>query len=553
MKFKHPYKIAKEYSKPVAYFSMEFAIDQPLKIYSGGLGFLAGSHMRSAYELKQNMIGIGMLWKYGYYDQVRKPNNEMDVLFQEKNNNFLEETDILLEVYVNGHPVKVKVFYLPPKVFGSAPMFLLSTDHPENDHLAQTITHKLYDDNLATRIAQYTVLGIGGAKLLEKLEHKVDIYHLNEAHALPAAFYLYDKLGSKKEVQKKLVFTTHTPVAAGNEKNDVEFLHQMGFFHKLSVNEVDDLIGLEDGIFNHSLAALRLAKKANAVSQKHKDVACEMWRYYSNTAKIEGITNAQNHNYWTDPELEKHYEKKNKNLFIKRKTELKNELFKEVADQTGKIFDPEIFTIVWARRFAEYKRADLITRDRARFERLMNNEKYPIQMIWAGKPYPLDHGAVNTFNHLVQITKPLNNATILTGYELRLSDTLKKGCDVWLNNPRIPKEASGTSGMTASMNGAVNFSTYDGWIIEFAEHGKNSFVIPPVNQDLPLEDQDKQDLDNLFDILENEILPMYYENKDKWIQLTWKSWEDVNKDFVASRMADEYYRKLYAEKIATLA
>lgn len=545
MKFKHPYKIAKEYNKAVAYFSMEFAIDQPLKIYSGGLGFLAGSHMRSAYELKQNMIGIGILWKYGYYDQIRKPNNEMDVLFQERNYNFLEETDIVLEVYVNGHPVKVKVFYLPSNVFGSAPMFLLSTEHPENDHLAQTITHKLYDDNLATRIAQYTLLGIGGAKLLDILDHKVDIYHLNEAHALPAAFYLYDKLGSKKEVQKKIVFTTHTPVAAGNEKNDVELLHQMGFFHRLSVKEVEDLVGLDNGRFSHSLAALRLAKISNAVSQKHKEVAREMWSGYSDIAKIEGVTNAQNYNYWTDKQLEKHYEKKNKKLFLNRKNELKRELFKEVADQTGEIFDPEKFTIVWARRFAEYKRADLLTRDRVRFERLMNNEKYPIQMIWAGKPYPLDHGAVSMFNHLVHITKPIKNATVLTGYELRLSEMLKKGCDVWLNNPRIPKEASGTSGMTASMNGAINFSTYDGWIIEFAKHGKNSFVIPPVDQSLSLEDQDKHDMQNLFDILENEILPMYYENKDKWIEMSWKSWEDVNKDFVSRRMADEYYQKLY--------
>lgn len=545
MTFKHPYKLAKEYNKPVAYFSMEFAIDQPLKIYSGGLGFLAGSHMRSAYELKQNMIGIGMLWKYGYYDQVRKENNEMAVLYQEKNYNFLQETDIILEVYVNAHPVKVKVFYLPPDVFGSAPIFLLSTEHAENDHLAKTITHSLYDANLAARLAQYTILGIGGAKLLEALGHDVDIYHFNEAHALPAVFYLYDKLGSKEKVKEKVVFTTHTPVAAGNEINDAELLHKMGFFHKMTIEEVEEVIGLENRKFNHTLAALRLSKKANAVSQKHKEVARDMWKNYKGITKIEGITNAQNRNYWTDNELEKHYEKKNANQFLKRKKELKTALFTEVADQAGKIFDPEIFTLVWARRFAEYKRADLITRDRARFERLVNNEKYPIQIIWAGKPYPLDPGAVNTFNHLVHLTKPLKNATVLTGYELRLSAILKKGCDVWLNNPRIPKEASGTSGMTASMNGAVNFSTHDGWIIEFSKHGKNSFVIPPVDQSLSQEDQDRQDMENLFDILENEILPMYYENKEKWVDLTWQGWKDVNEFFVASRMADEYYQKLY--------
>lgn len=553
MNYKHPYKIAKEYKKPVAYFSMEFAIDQALKIYSGGLGFLAGSHMRSAYELKQNVVGIGMLWKYGYYDQVRKFNNQMDVLFQEKHYNFLQETDILVEVYVNGHPVKVKVFYLAPEVFNTAPIFLLSTDHPENDHLAQTITHKLYDDNLSARIAQYTVLGIGGTKVLEALGHKVDIYHFNEAHALPAAFYLYDKLGSKEEVKEKVIFTTHTPVEAGNEKNNINFLHKLGFFHKLKLEEVRDLVDISGDEFNHTLAALRLAKVANAVSQKHKEVARDMWFDFPNTAIIKGITNAQNHNYWTDPELKKHFEKKNKKQFNKRKKELKTELFKQVADQTGKIFDPNKFTMVWARRFAEYKRADLITRNSARFERIMNNDKYPVQMIWAGKPYPLDYGAVNIFNHLVDITKPLKNATVLTGYELGLSAVLKKGCDVWLNNPRIPKEASGTSGMTAAMNGGVNFSTDDGWIIEFAEHGKNSFVIPPVDLSMSQEDQDKEDLEQMLDILENEILPMYYENNDQWMEIVWNGWKDVNEKFEAGRMADEYYKELYTEKSAVLS
>ena len=158
MQFKFPFEVNNTYKKSVAYFSMEFAIDQSLKIYSGGLGFLAGSHMRSAYELKQNLVGIGMLWKYGYYDQIREGNNELSVLYQQKHYSFLEETDIVLEVMVNHAPVKVKVYYLAPEVFGTAPMFLLSTEHDDNDHLAHTITHRLYDNNLATRIAQYVVL-----------------------------------------------------------------------------------------------------------------------------------------------------------------------------------------------------------------------------------------------------------------------------------------------------------------------------------------------------------------------------------------------------------
>ena len=545
MKFKRPYKFGKGYEKSVAYFSMEFAIDQPLKIYSGGLGFLAGSHMRSAYDLKQNMVGIGILWKYGYYDQGRKHNNELDALWQERHYNFLEDTGLELEVNVNHHPVKVKVFYLAPDVFGSAPMFLLSTDHPENDHLAQTITHKLYDNNISTRIAQYILLGIGGAKLLEAINHNVEQYHFNEAHALPAAFRLMEKLGDIEKVKEQLVFTTHTPVKAGNEVNDPYMLHNMGFFNGFSIQEVEEMVGFENGMFNHTLAALRMSKVSNAVSKKHCEVSKEMWGGFDGICDIIPITNAQNKAYWTDSELEKSHAKKDDKKFLKRKVELKKELFKLVADQTGKILDPNVLTIVWARRFAGYKRADLIARDVERFEKLLNNKDYPVQIIWAGKPYPLDHGAVSTFNWLVHFTRKYHNATILTGYELSLSALMKKGSDVWLNNPRIPLEASGTSGMTAAMNGSLNFSTNDGWILEFGEHGKNGFVIPEVDTTLPEGEQDQHDSDHMMRILEDEIVPMYYKDQKAWAAMNYQSMDDVDKYFRASRMADEYYKKLY--------
>lgn len=545
MKIQRPYRFNKAYKKAVAYFSMEFAIDQPLKIYSGGLGFLAGSHMRSAYELKQNVVGIGMLWKYGYYDQIRKSNNEMDALNQERFYTFLQDTGVELDVMVHGHNVKVKAFYLDPKVFGTVPMFFLSTDHSENDHLAQTITHKLYDNNHATRIAQYIVLGIGGAKLLDALGHKTDLYHLNEAHALPAAFYLLQKYKTVEKVKEHLVFTTHTPVKAGNEVNDPNFLFEMSYFHHLTVKGVENMIGFENGWFNHTLAALRLSKKANSVSKKHQQVSEKMWGGFDNICKIEAITNAQNKNYWTDQVLEKAHLKQNHKAYVARKLELKKALFEEVADQTGKLFDPQVLTIVWARRFAGYKRADLITRDLQRFEDLLHSTKYPVQILWAGKPYPLDGGAVGTFNRLVHLTKKYPNATVLTGYELRLSALMKKGSDIWLNNPRIPLEASGTSGMTAAMNGSVNLSTHDGWIIEFAKHGENSFVIPEASLAWSEEEQDQHDFDHMLKILKEEVLPMYYDQPENWTKLAWRAMDDVNKDFVAKRMADEYYQKLY--------
>ncbi|MGZ8511187.1 MAG: alpha-glucan family phosphorylase, partial [Chitinophagaceae bacterium] len=188
--FTFPYQADPAFQKRVAYFCMEFGIHQPLKTYAGGLGFLAGSHMRSAYVLQQNMVGIGILWKYGYYDQVRKQDQTMDVLFQEKVYGFLKKTDIKITVKVSGHDVFVTAYYLPQEIFNTVPVFFLSTDIPENDYLSKTICHKLYDSNPETKIAAAILLGEGGAKLLEKLNWLPDVYHLNESHALPLAFYL---------------------------------------------------------------------------------------------------------------------------------------------------------------------------------------------------------------------------------------------------------------------------------------------------------------------------------------------------------------------------
>jgi glycogen phosphorylase len=181
----YPYKINPDFQKKVAYFSMEFAIHQPLKTYAGGLGYLSGSHMKSAFELQQNMVGIGILWKYGYYNQTRKFDQTMDVLFEEKNYGFLQKTDIKFTIKVAKHDVWVTAYYLPPSIFNTAPLFFLSTDLPENDYLAKTISHKLYDANPEAKIAAAILLGVGGAKLLEILEWEPEIYHLNESHGLP--------------------------------------------------------------------------------------------------------------------------------------------------------------------------------------------------------------------------------------------------------------------------------------------------------------------------------------------------------------------------------
>ncbi|MFY8036032.1 MAG: alpha-glucan family phosphorylase, partial [Cyclobacteriaceae bacterium] len=273
-----PYSFDKKYSKPAAYFSMEFAIDQPLKIYSGGLGFLAGSHMRSAFELKQNLVGIGILWKYGYYDQERNKDGTLQSSYIQKDYSFLTDIGITFPITIHNHTVHVKVYLLKPEVFNTVPMFLLSTDIAENDYLAQTICHRLYDSHESARIAQSILLGVGGAKLLDVLGRETDIYHMNEGHALPLCFYLLDKYKKLEEVKKRVVFTTHTPEKAGNEEHAIKTLEVLGFFQGADRKTILEMAAPDENTLNYTLAALRMAKRANGVSQLHGEVSRKMWK-----------------------------------------------------------------------------------------------------------------------------------------------------------------------------------------------------------------------------------------------------------------------------------
>ncbi len=541
----HDYKFDSKYTKSVAYFSMEFAIHQALKIYSGGLGFLAGSHMRSAYDLNQNIVGVGILWSKGYYDQARNEDRSLKAEFIRKHYSYLKDLGVLATVKIHGKDVHVKAYYLEPSIFESAPLLLLSTDIEENDFLSRTITQKLYDANEETRISQEIVLGIGGVKVLEALDQKIELFHMNEGHALPLVYELYSKYESMKKVKEKVLFTTHTPEDAGNEEHSIHLLHKFGFFNGLSLDTVREITMIEGDTFNLTVGALRAAKKTNAVSKLHGEVANRMWKDCEGTSEIISITNAQSKNFWMDKTILKALERNRSKDLTERKKHLKRQLFSIVADQTGKMFDENVLTLVWARRFAEYKRPDLIKQDFERFKKIIENSERPVQIIWAGKPYPFDFNAVNMFNELIHISHSMKNMAVLIGYELDLSRALKYGADVWLNTPRISREASGTSGMTAAMNGAIHFSTDDGWHPEFAKDGVNAFTIPPMDHDVPVEKQDEIDNKNMMDILENQIIPTYYDNPKEWLKIMKTSMKDVTPAFDSIRMADEYYEKMY--------
>lgn len=524
----------------VAYFSMEIAMDQSLKTYSGGLGFLAGSHMLSAGYLQMPMVGVTMLWSYGYYDQRIAHDGQVEVAYIRKYYDFLKDLNVSTEVEIFGEKVKVKAYYVAPELFGACPVYLLTTYVDGNSDWAKSISHKLYDGNEKIRIAQETVLGIAGVRILQQVGYNFDVIHMNEGHALPAAFELLRQYnGNLEEVKKKTVFTTHTPVTAGNEVHWVDTLLDGGFFAGCSRETAVELGGEN---FSLTVAALRMSRIANAVSQLHGLVANKMWEWVEGRCPIRAITNAVNLHYWQDPRI-KAAQTAEDLLAVKR--EMKAELFEYVANVAGKRFDPDVLTITWARRFADYKRAWLILMDTDRINKLLNENK--VQIIFAGKFHPDDVMGKDMFNKLLNRSHSLKNVVVLPGYELELSGRLKRGSDIWLNTPLRPFEASGTSGMSANANGALHLSIYDGWTVEGTFNGINGYSVeyPGLDDDIPWEERHWKDHDYIMNTIENEIIPTYYENKTEWARLMRQAIRTSEAYFNSDRMVIEYYNRLY--------
>ena len=524
----------------VAYFSMEIAIDQSLKTYSGGLGFLAGSHMLSAGYLQMPMVGVTILWSYGYYDQRIAHDGQVEVAYIRKYYDFLQDTGVSTEVDIFGEKVKVKAFLVRPELFGTCPVYLLTTDFEGNSDWARSISHKLYDGNEKIRIAQETVLGIAGVRILQALDYKFDVIHMNEGHALPAAFELLRQYnGDVEEVKRHTVFTTHTPVAAGNEVHWVDTLLEGGFFAGAS-RETAVSLGGEN--FSLTVAALRMSRLANAVSQLHGLVSNKMWEWVEGRCPIRAITNAVNLHYWQDERIM--YAKTPQEL-LDVKRQMKVELFDYVANVAGKRFNPDVLTITWARRFADYKRAWLILMDKDRISKLLDEDK--VQIIFAGKFHPDDLMGKEMFNKLLNRSHSMHNVVVLPGYELQLSGMLKRGSDIWLNTPLRPFEASGTSGMSANMNGTLHLSIFDGWTVEGTFHGINGYTVeyPELDAEMPWEERHWKDHECVMDIIENEIIPTYYDNKEEWARLMRQAIRTSEAYFNSDRMVIEYYNRLY--------
>lgn len=527
----------------IAYFCMEFGLHEDLKTYAGGLGILSGDILKAAKDEGYPMVGIGLLWRQGYTKQFIDESGRSYDCFPEYRYDFLKDTGIIENVRIRERDVKIKVWLCDK--YGNAPLYLLDTNLLENRD--RFITGQLYGWFEEERIAQEMVLSIGGIRALRRLGINVDIYHFNDSHPVLAGIELIrekmqnDKMGfdeAYRSVRSKIVFTTHTPVMAGNETHEHRLLQYMGAYDGLSYEQ---MVKIGGDPFSMTVAGLRLSKRANAVSKLHGETARKMWSGVNGGSDIISITNGVHNGTWQDAGIIKAY-KEGHGLWDSH-MQNKRELLKEIHDRNNIDLDENVLCIGFARRAASYKRSNLIFRKREVIEPLLRDKK--LQIIFSGKAHPNDlegKGIVENLYHMSKIYE--NSVVFIQDYDMRVGKILTRGCDVWLNNPVRPLEASGTSGMKAAMNGVLNLSVLDGWWAEACVNGVNGWQI---GERVQYGDLDALDSDSLYNVLINEVIPTYYNDRDRWIKMMQKSIEMSTVNFSAARMVKEYYEKLYCK------
>ncbi len=527
----------------VAYFCMEYGMDSNFKIYSGGLGILAGDYLKGAKDLNVPMVGIGIKWKQGYTDQLIGADGKPFDTYHNHVYDFLVDTGVKVTVKIRQRDVVCKVWKV--EKFNNVPLYLLDTDLPENEDA--WITGQLYGWFGEERIAQEMVLGIGGIKALRQLGIDVDVYHFNEGHAVLAATELMrekmltgmDFYSALNSTRKEVVFTTHTPIVQGNESHYLNRLEYMGAFNGLTTEQMVHIGGAP---FNMTVAALRTSKRSNAVAQLHAETANKMWQHVEYPAPIVGITNAIHVPTWVDANMLEASE--NNSSIWETHMKNKRDLIKFVKERTGAKLEEDVLLIGFSRRAATYKRSNFIFTDEKIIAPLLENKK--IQIVFSGKAHPLDDGGKAIVSNLVAMSKKYPDSVVfLENYDMTIGKTLTRGSDIWLNNPRRPLEASGTSGMKAAMNGVLNFSVLDGWWPEACDHGVNGWQIGNAFESENVSEQDENDLKSLYKVLQEEIIPTYYDNRDKWVEMMRNSIESTKHQFAMERMVKEYYELMY--------
>lgn len=534
-------------SPRIAYFCMEYGLDDALKLYAGGLGILAGDHLKGAHDLGLPLVGLGILWKQGYVRQTIDPDGVAADTYRSNVYGPPEVTDTGVEVTVpiQGDDVRVKVWVTT--AFGNAPVYLLDTDLPGNPH--NTTTWQLYGGAPEVRVAQEIVLGVGGVRALRALGHEVDVYHFNEGHALLAAVELIrEKMAdgasldaAQAATREQVVFTTHTPVPEGNETHPIDRLLYVGADLGLGA---DWLASVGGDPFNMTVGALRLSRAANGVAQLHGETARRMWAHVPEAPPIGAITNGIHRPTWTDAEMSRLADEGTDDELWARHLTHKQALVAYVEAKTGQRLRDDRLIVGFARRAVAYKRAPLIFQDTETIAPLLESGR--LQLVFSGKSHPLDQGGRDIVGTLVEMTRRYpESVAFVPDYSMETGRVLTRGADVWLNNPRRPQEASGTSGMKAAMNGVLNASTLDGWWPEACRDGVNGWQIGGGFESDDLAELDAHDLAALVETVAGRIVPTYYDDHDTWSAMMRASIRDTRDAFSVERMLREYVEQLY--------
>ncbi len=601
----------------IAYFSAEYGLDETIPIYSGGLGILSGDHLKSASDLGIPLVAIGLLYKNGYFNQVIDKNGRQ---LTEYHNIDLENLPIKPVKDENGEDLIINIKMLKEKIYikiwkicvGRVTLYLLDTDIPENKDEHRGTTLKLYGGDQEMRIKQEMVLGIGGVTLLETLGIKPTIYHMNEGHSSFLVLEAIKNTIKEKQVSfniakdiitAKTVFTTHTPVPAGNDIFPTTLVEKYfdQYWKDLGITKEEFLeLGMKPKetnktTFNMGILALKVAGKKNGVSKLHgevsRDLFSEVWPDIApQESPITYVTNGIHTCSWLAPNLKELYNKylepywqdkiyedgtwakidtiPDEELWLAHQ-ERKVKLLKLVRDNvTARLkkggthyekireivsnLNPEALTIGFARRFATYKRATLIFKDLERMTQILNDANKPVQIIFAGKAHPADKEGQDLIKYIHEVSMMpqfKGKIILLENYNINIARYLVSGVDVWLNNPRRPMEASGTSGEKASVNGVVNFSILDGWWAE-GYNTKNGWAIGTNDEYYSYEEQDLADSESIYKILEDKIIPAYYNKDEKgiskeWLSLMKNSIMSTGGKYSTARMLVDYTKKLY--------
>ncbi len=547
----------------IAYFSMEIAADSKIPTYAGGLGVLAGDTLRSAVDLELPVIGITLLYRKGYFRQRLDHGNQVERDVNWNPSVYLTELPNKIKINIEGRDVAVKAWmYKMIGVTGEAnPVIFLDTDLPENDAQDRQINYHLYGKDQKYRLMQEIVLGIGGVRMLESIGcHNIEKYHMNEGHSALLTLELLRRSQAKDkidDVRHHCVFTTHTPVPAGHDQFPKDLAQTLlGDFLKVTKDENI----YHDNKLNMTYLGLRFSKFINGVAKKHGEVSRSMFPGYH----IESITNGVHSSFWTSPAFRELFDRYipswrsdpfslryvlsiPKEEIWEAHRKAKQALLELLSKKYKVEFDPEMFTIGFARRAATYKRGDMLFSDIKRLLKIAKKEK-GLQIVYAGKAHPKDGAGKDIIKKIVSAMESVKdkiNVCYVEDYDMEIAKVMVAGVDIWLNTPQRPQEASGTSGMKAAHNGVPHFSTLDGWWLEGHIENITGWSIgihPDIKDDIHEEDSE-----DLYTKLEYVILPKFYGERDSWIEVMRHSIAMNGSFFNTHRMVEQYVSNAYFE------